>query len=180
MRFLAFLLLTTLAAQAKGVRTPAAMAVLQRQATEAREQNRNQDALRLYRECVRLQPNWSEGWWYLGTLLYDQNAYAPARDALLKLVQLEPKSPPAAWALLGLCEFETTIKATLSTTGQVRIGNGLEVSRQTNSSSPRTCVLPATRRGPRPTTRLGSTWSRLCMGTAAQCHLNRAGRGRPS
>ena len=62
MRFLAFLLVTTLAAQAQGVRTPAAMAVLQRQATEAREQNRTQDALQLYRECVRMQPNWSEGW----------------------------------------------------------------------------------------------------------------------
>ena len=69
MRFLAFLLVT-LAAQAQAVRTPAAMAVLQRQATEAREQNRTQDALQLYRECVRMQPNWSEGWWYLGTLLH--------------------------------------------------------------------------------------------------------------
>ena len=92
---------------AQGVKAPVELAALQKQATEAREQNRPQDAIRLYRESVRQQPNWSEGWWYLGTLLYDQNSYAPARDALVRLVQLEPKAPPAAWALLGLCEFET-------------------------------------------------------------------------
>jgi tetratricopeptide (TPR) repeat protein len=39
--------------------------------------------------------------------LYDQNAYAPARDAFSRLVLLEPKAPPPAWALLGLSEFET-------------------------------------------------------------------------
>src|SRR5580698_2342036 len=92
---------------AQGVRTPASLAALQTEASDAREQNRSQDAIRLYREALRLQPSWSEGWWYLGTLLYDQNAYIPARDALARLVQLEPKSPPTAWALLGLCEFET-------------------------------------------------------------------------
>ena len=94
-------------ALAQGVGTPAAIAALESQATEAREQNRIPDAIRLYREALRLHANWSEGWWYLATLLYDQNSFAPARDALVKLLQLEPKSPPAAWALLGLCEFET-------------------------------------------------------------------------
>lgn len=102
MRLLVFLLVC-LAAAAQPART---LAALQNQAAGAREQNRTQDAVRLYRECVRLQPTWAEGWWYLGSLLYDQNAYAPARDALAKLVQLEPQAPSAAWALLGLCEFE--------------------------------------------------------------------------
>lgn len=92
---------------AQAPRTPSELPTIQTQATQAREQNRTQDAVRLYRESVRLQPNWSEGWWYLGTLFYDQNSFAPARVALTKLVQLEPQAPPAAWALLGLCEFET-------------------------------------------------------------------------
>jgi len=93
---------------AQGTRT---LAALQTQAAEAREQNRTQEAVRLYRECVRLQPNWSEGWWYLGTLLYDQNSFAQAREALSKVVQLEPNAPPAAWALLGLSEYETKMYA---------------------------------------------------------------------
>jgi tetratricopeptide (TPR) repeat protein len=86
---------------------PAKLVTLRAQAAEAREQNRSSDAIRLYRQALELQPAWAEGWWYLGTLLYDQNSYAPARDALAKLVQLEPKSPSPAWALLGLSEFET-------------------------------------------------------------------------
>jgi len=89
------------------VTTPATLAALQAEAAEAREQNRTTEAVRLYREALKLQPSWSEGWWYLGTLLYDQNAYVPARDALVRLVQLEPKAPSPAWALLGLSEFET-------------------------------------------------------------------------
>ena len=93
MRLLVFLLVC-LAAPAQPART---LAALRSQAVEAREQNRTQDAVRLYRECVRLQPTWAEGWWYLGSLLYDQNAYAPAREALATLVQLEPQSPPAAF-----------------------------------------------------------------------------------
>jgi tetratricopeptide (TPR) repeat protein len=83
------------------------LATLRRQAAEAREQNRADDAIRLYRNCLKLQPNWPEGWWYLGTLHYDQNSFGPARDALTRLTQLEPKAPGAAWALLGLSEFET-------------------------------------------------------------------------
>lgn len=106
MRSLALILLSV-AAFAQGVKTPATVEAIEAQATEAREQNRPADAIRLYREALGMQPNWLEGWWYLGTLLYDENSYVPARDALAKLVQLEPKSPPSAWALLGLCEFET-------------------------------------------------------------------------
>lgn len=106
MRMLTFLLLGS-CLYGQGVKSQNTLALLQSQAAEARDQNRTSEAVRLYRECLRLQPKWSEGWWYLGTLLYDQNAYAPARDALSKLVQLEPQAPPAAWALLGLCEFET-------------------------------------------------------------------------
>lgn len=107
MRSLLLTLAFTLAAMAQLATTPASLASLQRQAAEARDQNRIPDAIRLYRDCVRLQPNWTEGWWYLGTLLYDQNSFAPAKDALLKVVQLEPNSPSPAWALLGLAEYQT-------------------------------------------------------------------------
>lgn len=60
----------------------------------------------MYRQAVQSNPRWNEGWWFLGTLLYDSDQYADARDALSKFVELEPKPGPA-WGLLGLSEFET-------------------------------------------------------------------------
>jgi tetratricopeptide (TPR) repeat protein len=52
-----------------------------------------------------LQPDWAEGWWNLGTLQYDRNAFPAARDAFSHLLKLEPAAAPG-WALRGLCEFE--------------------------------------------------------------------------
>ncbi len=75
-------------------------------ATDAREHNRVEDAIPLYRQAVKLRPTWAEGWWFLGELLYDQNQYPEARDALRRLIGLDRNSS-AGFALLGLCEFET-------------------------------------------------------------------------
>ena len=79
---------------------------LSRQATAARLDGRTEEAVRYYRASLRAQPAWSEGWWHLGTLLYDKNSFAQARDAYARLVKLEPKAS-TGWAFLGLCEFET-------------------------------------------------------------------------
>jgi tetratricopeptide (TPR) repeat protein len=65
-----------------------------------------QDALGLYRQAVGIKPGWTEGWWYLGALLYDQDQYGAARDALRRLVVLDKKAGPA-FAMLGLCEYRT-------------------------------------------------------------------------
>jgi len=75
-------------------------------ATDARTENRTDEAIGLYRQAVALRASWTEGWWFLGELLYDQNKYADARDALRKLIALDKNSGPG-FALLGLCEFET-------------------------------------------------------------------------
>ena len=75
-------------------------------AARARDSNRLDEAARLYREAVRMKPDWKEGWWYLGTLEYDQDHYPQCRDAFRKFTALEEKLGPG-WALLGLCEFET-------------------------------------------------------------------------
>ena len=79
---------------------------ISKQAGEARQQERLDDAARLYREAVRLRPSWKEGWWYLGTMFYDQDRYEESRAALRRFTVLDPKVA-AAWAFLGLCEFET-------------------------------------------------------------------------
>src|SRR5260370_2287253 len=76
-----------------------------KQAGEAREPERLEEAAQLYREGVRLRPDWKEGWWYLGTMFYDQDRYEEARVALRRFTVLDPKVA-AAWAFLGLCEYE--------------------------------------------------------------------------
>ena len=75
-----------------------------RRAASAREGNRLADAIRLYRQGVRLRPRWDEGWWYLATLLYETDHHADAREAFRRFLALKPDAGPA-WALRGLCDF---------------------------------------------------------------------------
>lgn len=79
---------------------------LAKRADEARQAGRLSDAVALYVEALQQKPDWSEGWWYVGTILYDQDRYSEARDAFRNLTALQPKNAPAA-ALLGLCEYQT-------------------------------------------------------------------------
>lgn len=76
------------------------------QAATAREAGRTNEAVTRYREAVKLRPNWEEGWWYLGTLLYDADQFGQAIPALRHVVDLDP-NVSAGWAFLGLCEFES-------------------------------------------------------------------------
>ena len=76
------------------------------QALSAREAGRLDEAVRDYQAAVKLRPDWEEGWWYIGTLLYDSDHFAEAIPALNHVVGLDPNLS-AGWAFLGLCEFET-------------------------------------------------------------------------
>jgi tetratricopeptide (TPR) repeat protein len=76
------------------------------QATAAREQGKPDDAIRYYQQALQIHPEWEEGWWYVGTLLYDGNHFSEAQPAFTKVVELDPKMGPA-WSFLGLCAFET-------------------------------------------------------------------------
>ena len=58
----------------------------------------------LYKRAVALQPSWTEGYWYLGTIYYDRDRHAECRDAFTRVVQRQPENG-AAWAFRGLCEF---------------------------------------------------------------------------
>ena len=78
---------------------------LARQAAAAREADQVPQAIDLYRRALHLKPDWSEGWFYLGTLYYDSDRYADAQPAFAQFLKLADK--PAGWAFLGLCEFET-------------------------------------------------------------------------
>ena len=75
-------------------------------AAAAREAGQVDEAIGEYRRAVEMNPGWEEGWWYLGTLLYDGDRYSEAIAVFRKLVELAPTGGPA-WNFLGLCEFET-------------------------------------------------------------------------
>ena len=95
-----------LAAAQTRTAAPAAFERVAQEAAQARGQNRIEEAIRLYRQAVSMRPSWPEGWWFLGELLYEQDKYTDARDAVRRLIVLDPKSGPG-FALLGLCEYET-------------------------------------------------------------------------
>jgi len=73
-------------------------------AKEARVANRTDEAITLYRKALAAQPGWVEGWWALGTLLYDGDAFAGAAAAFRKVTSLDPKGG-TAWVMRGLCEY---------------------------------------------------------------------------
>ncbi|MDR3718026.1 MAG: tetratricopeptide repeat protein [Bryobacteraceae bacterium] len=76
---------------------------LAQRASEARENDRLDEAIALYRKALALKPEWPEGLWHLGTLEYDEDRLSPARDLFESFVALEPKAGQG-WAMLGLCE----------------------------------------------------------------------------
>ena len=74
-------------------------------AEDARVAGRLDEAATLYRKALDAQPSWTEGWWYLGTILYSLERFEEARDAFRRVVGAKPEDG-AAWAFKGLCEFE--------------------------------------------------------------------------
>jgi tetratricopeptide (TPR) repeat protein len=101
MLFVSLICMIGLAAQSGG-----AFEDLAARAKTARETNDVPRAIELYKQAVTANPKWEEGWWYLGSMLYDSDKYSQGRDALRHVVAMDANAAPA-WALLGLCEFET-------------------------------------------------------------------------
>ena len=52
-----------------------------------------------------MRPDWKEGWWALGTILYDQESHAAAARAFRRLLVLDPKNG-TAHLMLALCEYQ--------------------------------------------------------------------------
>ncbi len=86
---------------------------LSKRAAEARDAGRLDEAIALYGQALQLRPNWTEGWWYASTILYDRDRYPEARDAFRSLLTILPQKGPdsgliaPSTAMLGLCEFQT-------------------------------------------------------------------------
>ena len=79
---------------------------LAKEAEAAGRANRVDDAIRLYSQALRIKPAWEEGWWTLGMLNYQLDRYVEGREAFRHLTVTNP-NVAVAWAMLGLCEFET-------------------------------------------------------------------------
>lgn len=95
---------------------------LAKQAEDAGRANRVDDAIRLYTQTLRIKPSWEEGWWNLGMLNYQLDRYVEGRDAFRHLTVTNP-NVAVAWAMLGLCEFET--KQYLESLRHLQRGNTL-------------------------------------------------------
>jgi tetratricopeptide (TPR) repeat protein len=106
MRSLTFVLAISFSLAASAATVPDRFKTIARQADTARSQDRVPEAIRLYREGTHLRPSWSDGWWYLGSLLYDQDRFSEAAVAFQHLLANTPHRGPAH-AFLALCEYET-------------------------------------------------------------------------
>ena len=74
-------------------------------AAAAREEGRTEEALALYRRALVARPDWDEGRWYLGAMLYELDRYAEAADGFSEVLRHQP-SHAGALGMRGLCEFQ--------------------------------------------------------------------------
>jgi tetratricopeptide (TPR) repeat protein len=84
---------------------PASFSDVVAKATAARDANDLPGAIELYQQGLKLNSQWPDGWWFLGSLEYATGDYLAARDALTHYLELTPNAAPAL-AMRGLCEFE--------------------------------------------------------------------------
>lgn len=96
---------STLAGQESSAASRQSFDQLLQAAEKARDENRVDEAIRLFQRALSKQPESEQALWYLGTLLYEKEQYADARDVLRQFVTIRPDTGPA-WALLGLGEFQ--------------------------------------------------------------------------
>jgi len=92
--------------QAQGTANHEPFEKLAKRAQEALDADRVPEAIRLYERATKLRPDWSEGWWHLGTLLFDAGRFGEARDAFAHFVATERQQPGPGYAMLGLSEFQ--------------------------------------------------------------------------
>jgi predicted Zn-dependent protease len=86
----------------------ARFATISAKADAARDAERLEQAIPLYKAALSMRPAWKEGWWSLGTILYDQNSYPDAAHAFRRLLVYDPKNG-TAHLMLGLCEYQLNL-----------------------------------------------------------------------
>ena len=99
-------------------------ATLSAKANAARDSEHLDEAARFYRRALVLHPAWKDGWWSLGTIYYDKDAYGKAAGAFQRLLKIDPENGTAA-VMLGLCQFELGQDAASLHSIQTGLGFGL-------------------------------------------------------
>lgn len=79
---------------------------LSQAAEGARLANELTKAEGLYQQALQINPQWTEGWWFLGSCFYGTQHFSQAREAFSRVTELNP-SAAAGWALKGLSEVQT-------------------------------------------------------------------------
>jgi tetratricopeptide (TPR) repeat protein len=97
---------------------------LAQRADAARDAEHLDEAVGLYRKALGLRPSWKEGWWSLGTILYDQNSFAPAAQVFRKLLTYDARNG-TAHLMLGLCEYQ--LDQDDAAVGQIRFAKKLGI-----------------------------------------------------
>lgn len=82
-----------------------ALATLSAKANEARSNGRLDEAVKLYKEGLRSNPNWAEGWYFLATIHYERDQARECVDSMGRFVKLQPQVS-SGYAILGLCLYQ--------------------------------------------------------------------------
>jgi tetratricopeptide (TPR) repeat protein len=75
-----------------------------RAAAAARDSSSFDEAVKLYKKALELEPDWDEGWWNLGSIQYDRDKFAECTPAFERLAALKPDAA-LSWTMAGLCEY---------------------------------------------------------------------------
>lgn len=102
----AYLLLFCFSKSAWAQANPASFSDVVARATAARDVNDVPQAIELYRQALKLNSQWADGWWFIGSLEYGTGAYSAAEKDLSHYLEMTPNAAPAL-AIRGLCEFES-------------------------------------------------------------------------
>jgi tetratricopeptide (TPR) repeat protein len=78
---------------------------LKQEAAKAEADGNTERAIRLYAQVLAKTPEWTDGLWEYGKLLYDSRRFTDAAQAFGRLTRLAPDNP-LGFALLGFCEYE--------------------------------------------------------------------------
>jgi len=84
---------------------PPGFAAIVTQASAARDASDLDRAIALYKRGLALKPDWTEGWWGLGTACYDLDRYAEANDAFRRVLARDD-SDGVTWVFKGLTSFK--------------------------------------------------------------------------
>lgn len=76
-----------------------------RAAAEALQKGSTEEALQLYRRGVAEDPEWDEGWWWIGVLEYERKNWSEAVLAFRSVTALKPRLGPA-WVMTGVCQYQ--------------------------------------------------------------------------